>query len=127
MVGDDVVKEATTQSFDKDVIEESRRQPVLVVFWAPWAGLVFARSSILEKAIRGAKSKAKLVRVNIDDNPELAERLHIQPKSIPLTVFYINGKASGYSIVGAPLRDVIPFIERVIKKHYLVEKKSPNA
>ena len=74
---DTTIKEATTQSFVKDVIEESRRQPVLVDFWAPWCGPCKQLTPILEKVVRGAKGKLKLVKMNIDDHPSIPGQMGI--------------------------------------------------
>ena len=67
----DLIKETTTQTFVKDVIEESKRQPVLIDFWAPWCGPCRQLTPILEKAVRAAKGKVKLVKMNIDDHPAI--------------------------------------------------------
>ena len=66
---DDLIKDTTTQTFVKDVIEESKRQPVLVDFWAPWCGPCKQLTPILEKAVKAAKGKVKLVKMNIDEHP----------------------------------------------------------
>ena len=67
----DAVKETTTQGFLKDVIEESKNQPVLVDFWAPWCGPCKQLTPILEKAVKAAKGKVKLAKMNIDEHPAI--------------------------------------------------------
>src|SRR3954463_6479263 len=66
-----LIKETTTQGFMKDVIEESKRQPVLIDFWAPWCGPCKQLTPILEKVVKGAKGKVKLVKMNIDEHPAI--------------------------------------------------------
>ena len=75
----DLIKETTTQTFVKDVIEESKRQPVLIDFWAPWCGPCRQLTPVLEKAVRAAKGKVKLVKMNIDEHPAIPEigRAHV--------------------------------------------------
>jgi len=68
---DSAVKDTTTQGFVKDVIEESKLQPVLVDFWAPWCGPCKQLTPILEKAVKAAKGKVKLVKMNIDEHPAI--------------------------------------------------------
>src|SRR5439155_12203077 len=92
-VADDVVRETTTQNFVKDVIEKSRRQPLLVVFWAPWCGQCKQLTPVLEKAVRAAKGKAKLVKMNIDEHPAIPGQMGIQ--SIPAVIAFVNGQPVG--------------------------------
>ena len=64
----DLIKDTTTQAFVKDVIEESKRQPVLIDFWAEWCGPCKQLTPVLEKAVKAAKGKVKLVKMNIDQH-----------------------------------------------------------
>ena len=83
---DSAVKDATTQSFMKDVIEASKTQPVLVDFWAPWCGPCKQLTPILEKVVKAAKGKVKLVKMDIDKHPEIPGQMGIQ--SIPAVIAY---------------------------------------
>src|SRR5262245_60198603 len=87
---DGLVKETTTQAFVKDVIEESKRQPVLIDFWAPWCGPCKQLTPVLEKVVRAAKGKVKLVKMNIDDHPAIPGQMGIQ--SIPAVIAFVNGQ-----------------------------------
>jgi len=108
-----VVKETTTQAFVKDVIEESRRQPVVVDFWAPWCGPCKQLTPVLEKAVKGAKGKAKLVKMNIDDHPSIPGQMGIQ--SIPAVIAFVNGQPIDGFLGALPESQVTAFIERLIK------------
>ncbi len=111
---DDLVADTTTQAFMKDVIEESKKRPVLVDFWAPWCGPCKTLTPILEKAVRAAKGKVKLVKMNIDEHPQIPGQLGIQ--SIP-TVFAFAGGQPLDGFMGAlPEGQVAAFIERVLGK-----------
>src|SRR5262245_58746199 len=95
---DGLIKDTTTQAFVKDVIEESRRQPVLVDFWAPWCGPCRQLTPVLEKVVRAAKGRAKLVKMNIDEHPAIPGQMGIQ--SIPAVIAFVNGQPAG-GILGA--------------------------
>lgn len=109
----EAVKETTTQAFVKDVIEESRRQPVLVDFWAPWCGPCRQLTPVLEKAVRAAKGKARLVKMNIDDHPQIPGQMGIQ--SIPAVIAFVNGQPIDGFMGALPESQVTAFIERLIK------------
>src|SRR6476661_804959 len=87
---DGLIKETTTQAFMKDVIEESRNQPVLIDFWAPWCGPCKQLTPILEKAVKSAKGKVKLAKMDIDKHPEIPGQMGIQ--SIPAVIAFSNGQ-----------------------------------
>jgi putative thioredoxin len=109
----EAVKDTTTQGFVKDVIEESRRQPVLVDFWAPWCGPCKQLTPVLEKAVKGAKGKAKLVKMNIDEHPSIPGQMGIQ--SIPAVIAFVNGQPVDGFLGALPEGQVTAFIERLIK------------
>jgi len=110
---DAVVKDATTQTFVKDVIEESKRQPVLVDFWAPWCGPCKQLTPVLEKAVKAAKGKVKLVKMNIDDHPAIPGQLGIQ--SIPAVIAFVNGQPADGFMGALPESQVVAFLERLTK------------
>jgi putative thioredoxin len=113
ITADAPVKDATTQSFVKDVIEESKRQPVLVDFWAPWCGPCKQLTPILEKAVKAAKGKVKLVKMNIDDHPAIPGQMGIQ--SIPAVIAIVNGQPADGFMGALPESQVMAFLERLTK------------
>jgi putative thioredoxin len=110
---DGLIKETTTQAFMKDVIEESKRQPVLIDFWAPWCGPCKQLTPVLEKVVRGAKGKVKLVKMNIDDHPAIPGQMGIQ--SIPAVIAFVNGQPADGFMGALPEGQVAQFIERLTK------------
>jgi putative thioredoxin len=110
---DVVVKDTTTQAFVKDVIEESKRQPVLVDFWAPWCGPCKQLTPVLEKAVKAAKGKVKLVKMNIDDHPAIPGQMGIQ--SIPAVIAFVNGQPADGFMGALPESQVAAFLERLTK------------
>jgi putative thioredoxin len=107
------VKDTTTQTFVKDVIEESKRQPVLVDFWAPWCGPCKQLTPILEKAVKAAKGKVKLVTMNIDEHPAIPGQMGIQ--SIPAVIAFVNGQPADGFMGALPESQVVAFLERLTK------------
>jgi putative thioredoxin len=109
----DLIKETTTQSFVKDVIEESRRQPVLIDFWAPWCGPCRQLTPVLEKAVRAVKGKVKLVKMNIDEHPSIPGQMGIQ--SIPAVIAFVGGQPADGFMGALPESQVNAFIEKLTK------------
>jgi putative thioredoxin len=107
------VKDTTTQTFVKDVIEESKRQPVLVDFWAEWCGPCKQLAPVLEKVVRATKGKVKLVKMDIDKHPSIPGQLGIQ--SIPAVFAFVNGQPVDGFLGALPESQVLAFIERVTK------------
>ena len=118
---DGVVKETTTQGFMKDVIEESKQQPVLVDFWAPWCGPCKQLTPVLEKAVKAAKGKVKLVKMNIDEHPAIPGQMGIQ--SIPAVIAFSNGQPVDGFMGALPESQVIAFLERLTKGKIGAEDK----
>jgi putative thioredoxin len=112
-IADAPVKDATTQTFIKDVIEESKRQPVLVDFWAPWCGPCKQLTPILEKVVKAAKGKVKLVKMNIDEHPQIPGQMGIQ--SIPAVIAFVNGQPADGFMGALPESQVVAFLERLTK------------
>src|SRR6202012_2004595 len=89
------LQDTTPQPFLKDVLEEYKRQPVLVDFWAPWCGPCKQLTPVREKAVKAAKGKVKLVKMNIDEHPAIPGQMGIQ--SIPAVIAFANGQpADGF-------------------------------
>src|SRR5438309_9737648 len=109
----DLIKDTTTQTFVKDVIEESKRQPVLIDFWAPWCGPCRQLTPALEKAVRAAKGKVKLVKMNIDEHPAIPGQMGIQ--SIPAVIAFVNGQPADGFMGAVPESQLNAFIEKLTK------------
>ncbi|MBN9005410.1 MAG: thioredoxin [Rhizobiales bacterium] len=107
----DLIKETTTQAFMTDVIEESKRQPVLIDFWAPWCGPCKQLTPTLEKAVLAAKGKVKLVKMNIDDHPAIPGQMGIQ--SIPAVIAFVNGQSADGFMGAVPESQVNAFIDKL--------------
>jgi len=108
-----LVKDTTTQGFMKDVIEESKRQPVLVDFWAEWCGPCKQLGPVLEKAVNAAKGKVKLVKMDIDKHPAIPGQMGIQ--SIPAVIAFVNGQPADGFLGALPESQVNDFIARITK------------
>ncbi len=109
---DDVVRETNLESFARDVLYASQEVPVLVDFWAPWCGPCKQLTPILEKVVRAARGRVRLVKVNVDENPELAQQFRIQ--SIPTVYAFLAGQPVAGFAGAQPESQVRALVERLI-------------
>jgi putative thioredoxin len=97
----------------KDVIEESKRQPVLVDFWAEWCGPCKQLGPVIENAVKAAKGKVKLAKMDIDKHPAIPGQMGIQ--SIPAVIAFVNGQPVDGFMGALPEGQVSDFIARITK------------
>ncbi len=108
----DLIKEGTDAGFMKDVIEESRKQPVIVDFWATWCGPCRQLGPTLEKVVREAKGAVKLVKIDIDKHPAFAGQLRVQ--SIPAVFAFADGQPVDGFMGALPESEIKAFVGRLM-------------
>jgi putative thioredoxin len=106
------VKDITTAQFMSEVIEASRDRPVLIDFWAPWCGPCRQLAPALEKAVAATRGKVKLVKMNIDQNPEIPGQMGVQ--SIPAVVAFVDGRPKDAFMGALPETEIKRFIDKLI-------------
>ena len=98
-------------NFMTEVIEGSSTTPVVVQFWAPWCGPCKQLGPVLEKTVLAVKGKVRMVRVNIDNNQQIAQQLRVQ--SVPTVYGFYNGQPVDAFAGAQPESTVIQFIEKL--------------
>ena len=107
----DLISDTTTAGFTADVIQASRDVTVLVDFWAPWCGPCKQLTPVIEKVVREANGRVKLVKLNIDDHPAIPGQMGIQ--SIPAVVAFSGGKPVDGFMGALPESQIREFIDKV--------------
>ena len=107
----DVIKESDEKGFQADVVDASHETPVIVDFWAPWCGPCKQLGPALEKAVAAAGGKVRLVKINIDENPQIAQAFRIQ--SIPAVYAFSQGKPVDGFTGALPESQIKSFVGRL--------------
>ena len=109
----DVVKDTDTAGFAADVIEASMATPVVVDFWAPWCGPCKTLGPALEKVIRATRGKVRLVKINIEENQQLAAQMRIQ--SIPAVYAFHQGRPVDGFAGALPENQLKSFVDKLVQ------------
>ena len=102
----------TPQNFMSEVIETSRNKGVIVQFWAPWCGPCKQLGPLLEKVVAAAKGKVKMVRINIDENQQIAQQMRVQ--SVPTVYGFFNGQPVDGFAGAQPESTLKQFIDKLV-------------
>lgn len=109
--GGDLIKDGSDAGFMADVIEASKATPVIVDFWAPWCGPCKQLGPAIEKAVLAAKGKVRLVKIDIDKNPQFAGQLRVQ--SIPAVFAFVGGRPIDGFTGALPESQIKAFVDKV--------------
>jgi putative thioredoxin len=114
----DIIKDGDQRSFMQDVVEASRQVPVLVDFWATWCGPCKQLTPTLEKVVKAAQGRVRLVKIDIDKNRQLVQQLAqmgLPLQSVPTVVGFVQGQIADLFQGALPEGEVKKFIENLLK------------
>jgi len=117
--------DTTLATFENDVINASMLAPVLVDFWAPWCGPCKTLGPMLERLEAEAAGKWKLVKVNVDENQELAA--HFQVRSIPHVIAFADGRPIDQFIGVLPEGELRAFLDRLVPDGAEAERRAAHS
>jgi putative thioredoxin len=104
-----LIKDGTDATFVEDVLKASREVPVIIDLWAPWCGPCKTLGPIIEKAVLAARGAVKLVKINVDENPQLSRQLRVQ--SNPAVYAFKDGQPIDGFVGALPESQVKAFVE----------------
>ncbi|MCF6325838.1 MAG: thioredoxin [Devosiaceae bacterium] len=113
LAGADLISDSSTADFQNDVISPSAKVPVLVDFWAPWCGPCQQLGPALEKIVTQAGGQVRLVKINIDENPELASKMGV--RSIPAVFSFFGGQPVDGFMGALPESEIKNFIGKQLQ------------
>ena len=108
----DLIKDGSTAGFMADVVEMSARVPVIVDFWAPWCGPCKQLGPLLEKVVRELRGAVRMVKINVDQNQELAAQLRVQ--SVPMVYAFKGGRPVDAFVGALPEGQIKAFVQRLM-------------
>ena len=99
-------------NFMSEVIDGSAKMPIVVQFWAPWCGPCKQLGPLLEKVVAAAKGKVKMVRINIDENQQIAQQMRVQ--SVPTVYGFFNGQPVDGFAGAQPESTLKQFVDKLV-------------